>query len=299
MNGGECASAAMKQKNNIQVVQRRGRNMHRLYRELLEEFGEDTIHDFRLEIKKLRAFLRMKRSGKEGKQKLQIPKKLHRFYNAVGEVRNCQLQKKLVLQYCKDSGAGPPLFYLQMLHVSEEAAKQKARDAALQFSMTEYRQHLLKTIHRDNTTHDAKRFVEEKKRELSRCLSAVVISDADIHQVRKIFKDLLYVWPWIMPYMAGALPGEKFSKESCAQLTEKLGEFQDLCTALNFLQPPIISTIPDAAEQQVLQQLFLHCQKRKVALREEICAQLSTLNPSQDNKAPVSQTEVDPATAIQ
>lgn len=289
----------MKQKNNIEIVQRRGRNMHRLYRDLLEEFGEETIHDFRLEIKKLRAFLRMKRAGNEEDYKLHLPKKLRLFYNAVGEVRNCQLQKKRVLQYCKNSGAGPPLFYLQVLHESEEAAKQKARDAALQFSMTEYRQHLLKTVDRGNTTHDAKMFLEEKKQELSRCLLAVVLRDEDIHQVRKILKDLLYVWPWITPFVASAFSDDAFNKENCVQLTDKLGEFQDLCTAMSLLQPQTIRSIPDAAEQQVLQQFYLYIEKRKQALREEICAQLSTLNRSQDNKAQVSQLEVDPATTIQ
>jgi hypothetical protein len=72
-------------------------------------------------------------------------------------------------------------------------------------------------------------------------------------------------------------PGEIITKETCEALTRQLGEFQDMCTALPLLTPVIITSIPDAEEQEVLKTIAVQCENRKQVLREEIVSILINL----------------------
>ncbi|HEY2727342.1 MAG TPA: CHAD domain-containing protein, partial [Parafilimonas sp.] len=48
----------MKEKEIIEIIQDRFKIIDKLYRKIIDEFDADDIHDFRVAVKKLRAFLR-------------------------------------------------------------------------------------------------------------------------------------------------------------------------------------------------------------------------------------------------
>ena len=54
----------------------------------------ESIHEFRTEIKKLRAFLRLLNVEIDDDSKLKISKKMKTFYGYAGTIRNLQLQLK-------------------------------------------------------------------------------------------------------------------------------------------------------------------------------------------------------------
>ena len=51
-------------------------------------FDEKTIHLFRVDVKKLRAFLRMIRHGTEEHEHLKFPRKFKKMYSLTGKIRD-------------------------------------------------------------------------------------------------------------------------------------------------------------------------------------------------------------------
>ena len=68
----------MKQKEIIEIVEHRFKTIHKLDYKIIKEFDANDIHDFRVEVKKLRAFLRLANIKKEVDGPL-IPKLLKHF----------------------------------------------------------------------------------------------------------------------------------------------------------------------------------------------------------------------------
>lgn len=242
----------------------------------------DTIHDFRLEVKKLRAFLRMLNACATSKGNLRITKKLRAFYGAVGEVRCLQLQREMIIRFCKEAGHAVPVHYLSVLHGKESDAKVKVREQAMSFKPETYRRRLLKAVDGRKFTGVAESFATQKTQEFISCLAAVSLRDEDLHEVRKILKDLLYDWYWIAPFLSGALQGQVLTRQCCVKLTDKLGDFQDMCTALALLTPPYCRTVSELPEKKVLAAFTQQCNERKEALRKDIVASLCRLLKSKE-----------------
>ena len=87
------------------------------YRKLKKELGKvprsfdtETIHQFRVEYKKLRAFLRMLSVQPVKEKKLKISKKIKTYYRLCGLLRDLQLQQKRIA-----STAVKPAGYLRLL----------------------------------------------------------------------------------------------------------------------------------------------------------------------------------------
>ena len=279
----------MKKATVIKEVEKRCRRLHRHHRNLLEEFGVEAIHDFRVEIKKLRAFLRLLNGGDETqKTTLRISRPLRLFYRTVGAVRCLQLQQKMVGEWCGELACELPVAYLALLRQKEAEAKAAVRQAALHFSFPRFRQNLLKAVQQKSDETAAAEFLATIKCRLLLYLpAAVVVADEDLHELRKRLKDLLYVWPFLLSFLPSVFPTDVLSRERCLQLTEKLGGFQDISVALLFFEPAYLDTVAEA-ERAVLQRLKQYCAQKKEELKAGILQELTLLREAWQQKEQLS-----------
>ena len=74
-----------------------------LFARIIINFEMESIHEFRTEIKKLRAFLRL--LNMQSDRQLKISKEIKKFYGCIGMICNLQLQIKNVNDYLGNSGA--------------------------------------------------------------------------------------------------------------------------------------------------------------------------------------------------
>jgi len=88
-------------------------------------FDSEDIHVFRVEIKKLRAFLRLCGKSRAGKPKL--PKALHVFYRVTGGIRNLQMQQQRVRETWKNKVESMPRTYLSLLSLDAADAMLSAK----------------------------------------------------------------------------------------------------------------------------------------------------------------------------
>lgn len=90
----------MKQEEIIESVRSSFNKIHKLLEHIIDSFNEEAIHEFRKEIKRVRAFLRLFSIEKAEEDKLKISAMMKTFYSYLGIIRNLQLQKKNITDYC-------------------------------------------------------------------------------------------------------------------------------------------------------------------------------------------------------
>jgi CHAD domain-containing protein len=266
----------MKNSAAIKFLHQRIRNLERHSESLLEEFDVEDIHQFRVEMKKLRALLRLLNAGGELAEPLRIGKKVHRFYDATGDLRSLQLQRKTVIDLAKKLTCKVPSNYLNHLQKKETETKASIRPEASHLSFRKLQNRMLKAAHEKFTSSVVERFIASKKYALLKLLAIAVYQDEQLHGLRKLLKDLLYVWPLIGPAIVQSFPKKGLTKKSCDALTEKLGLFQDLFVALTYFDTAYETNVPNE-ERAVLETFRSHCENHKATLKEQITNQLADL----------------------
>jgi CHAD domain-containing protein len=207
----------------------------------------EDIHAFRVEVKKLRAFLHLGSSGAKAKP----PGRLHLFYRMVGEIRNLQLQEQRIREACLYQSCLPHT-YLNLLAIETAAAIRRARQfATSRLSIPVEERQVLSALTYP-TKDNLQGFVRKALYRLQKISdNHHPIDDDALHSLRKCLKDL----PYNHPYTA---------------LTDLLGQFQDLRSGLVFLQPIYIDQIPDAGEKKMLERIRVLWEKDKAAIKNQV-----------------------------
>lgn len=100
-------------------------------------------------------------------------------------------------------------------------------------------------------------------------ISAQNLADEQIHQIREIFKDLLYVSPYIIDKKKNS-ENLFVNKGHIKKITEKLGNFHDACLAINLRSSEYIDKISTRQEHNLLQEIRKQSQKQKQETRSTV-----------------------------
>lgn len=84
----------MKHAQIMHAVRRRFRKIDAAYRKVIKNFQTDDIHRFRVEMKKLKAFLLLAENGSDHDRRLKFSKRARKFYEKTGAIRTLQLQQQ-------------------------------------------------------------------------------------------------------------------------------------------------------------------------------------------------------------
>ena len=266
----------MKSHEAMVVFKNRCAKARRHYTNVLEDFEAEEIHQFRLQLKKMRAFLSLLNAGRAGEEKATIGKGIHAFYQTVGELRNLQLHGSEIHRLCKKLHFALPGSYLQSLQQKEKEAKIAARETALRNPLHKRCRKLLAMLPKRVSEEAVERFAAEHKHRLIKNLLAGNYADESLHGLRKLLKRFLYLWPWVEAEMAPFVHSAFIDKSTCLRLCEKLGAFQDRCIALRFFDAYFSGTKTGAAEGPVLSALRQYTQDEKQRLKNELVEELRT-----------------------
>lgn len=264
----------MKKSAVAHIIEKRCRHLQRQQEQLIAGFAMEANHNFRVEVKKLRALLRLLRHSHS--PDLQLPKSLRLFYRSVGEVRSLQLQREMVQAVCQDLACPVPVGYLSLLYGKEKLARKHVKENARDVSISRLRHQLTRLLPPGLRKADVQDFVEQKRVQLVGYLNLTHLTDEALHNIRKLLKDLLYVWPWIESVLATSLFPEQFSKTNCMRLAEQLGKFQDCCTSLSFFSPAYLAGLP-VEEQKKVAVIRQECIRKKEEQKEGIIEALLAL----------------------
>jgi CHAD domain-containing protein len=265
----------MKSEEIISALDKRFKKVEKHYNKSFEDFELEEIHGFRLEMKKLRAFIRLINTNIPGYRKIKKERKIKSFYNTTGNIRNLQLYQQRVSHLCYNMLLEKPVQYLQLLHNEENKQKKKAGRIADKISFNHFQKKIIDLVSDKLNTQSVQAFVIQKKHTLLELIFLLDYSDEAMHEIRKVLKDLLYDWKYISSYVSPAFPAWFTYKKNIEVFTDKLGEFHDLCIALYFFKPVYIDKNADEKEKKILLTLRQKLEETKGEMKEEISTLLN------------------------
>lgn len=260
----------MKSGKIINVFDKRFKKVKKHYNKLLEDFEIEEMHGFRLEMKKLRAFIRLINTNIPEEKKIKIGGKIKSFYNTAGNIRNLQLHQQRVSHICDEMLLEKPVLYLQLLHNEENKQKKKAGRIADKISYNKFRKKIIDLVPDKLKAISVQAFVIQKQHTLLELLFLRDYSDEALHEIRKVLKDLLYDWKYISSYLPATLPAYFINKKNIEVFADKLGKFHDLCIARYFFKPFYIDKIADEEENKILLSVKQKLEEIKGEMKEEI-----------------------------
>jgi len=241
---------------------------------LLEDFDRDENHNFRVEIKKLRAFIRLANISSQGYPN-KLPKDVKKFYHHVGDIRNLQLHEQRVTALCTDLLTREPLLYLQYLQKEEKSKKKKAKQMAGKISFKDFKVRLTSNVPENISGENKNEFLKNSILRLTQLLALPFYYDETLHDIRKVIKDVMYNYDCLKAQISSAIPSPLNDLNFIESLTDALGNFHDLSLAVFFLSPPYLDQTSEEKERLILCELKSHFQLRKDHLKNELCGLLT------------------------
>lgn len=216
------------------AILRHYRRAKTLGKTVAETWGEEDIHQFRVEVKKLRACLRLAGATHTG-IKARLPGKLHVFYSMVGIIRCLQLQRKeledaaiRLKKELPDSCSG---FIEGRIDTAVTVIKEYVN---LNFPLGKPRAEWHVPVHGHEMSRGTEAFIRGKREFM--LVGQSLPDELGLHAMRKAMKDILYAWSGFSDDDILLLPENWRSIDKLRVCAGVLGEFHDICIQLQLFQ---------------------------------------------------------------
>ena len=201
---------------------------------IIPGFDPESIHQFRVWYKKLRAFLRMISQQNEKGRGVKFFKKLKKAYKISGSIRDLQLQQQRIQQTINPK-LKKPEGYLMLLQKEIEKLKPAFSEIISEEPVSESIKRTGAAIPDKFTLLDFKLFSEKKWDAVNTIVVSGHFSDERIHAIRKNLKDLFYNLK-ISEGVDGDIESLSVWRGNeepyIDQLLDELGNFQNNCMAI-------------------------------------------------------------------
>jgi CHAD domain-containing protein len=244
---------------------------------VVESFDAEAIHLFRVEYKKLRAFLRMLSQGEDTTGEIRILKKLKRAYNISGVIRDLQLQLQRILESAKKEPKNPQA-YLTLLQKEIDKLKPELLNIISENPVAESKKKTDTALPYIFQLQDFKLFIQKKQANINSIIASGHFSDDTIHGIRKNLKDLFYnleSYPGIPHNLSSLNILYEKDEKYFDQLLNELGDFQDKCTAIALLKSNWIDSL-NTYNRELLERIKKVWIKEKVNMKQSLIKKLKT-----------------------
>ncbi len=237
----------------------------------------ETIKPFRIEIKKLRAFLRLLSFEKKDPDKLELHGDLKEMHKTGGRFRDLQLHRQRILDAIKKKGSS---LYSNKLHKTglKEIKKEETHFlAGDSFAKTEKK--LKERIPEAYTTQTVKDFFRSRLETIHTIIRKARFSDKEMHTIRKQLKDILYILKLYSVELKAPLGFRFWTKTELGKIKaieDQLGFLNDSRNALNLLQPSDIKHY-EGEDKKLLFQVRNGLVQEKRKLKKELLLSLEKI----------------------
>ncbi|HEY6504891.1 MAG TPA: CHAD domain-containing protein [Chitinophagaceae bacterium] len=245
------------------------------------DFNEEAIHLFRVDVKKLRAFLRLMRPAAKEPGQLKFPTKFKKLYSLAGKIRDRQLYLERIRQYNKaGNGRSRNKIYVLQKEIKELANKRDDFPAKKEFKETEDK--LIQQLPVNAEDVLLKNFFQQKLTVISEVVSKGDYKEKELHSIRKSLKDIIYVTRILRDDLKIPVPfswWDESELKKAENLSHTLGLFNDACIALAFLPPADIKK-SGPGEREHLQALRRKWLAEKRKLKKEALNEIPAIQYS-------------------
>jgi CHAD domain-containing protein len=242
--------------NSKNIIVLRFKKINRCLDKLKQELKAEDIHEFRLEIKHLRAFLQLLAMEDHRLGEIKIPRKIEKAYKKTGKLRLVHLETESVKKFMDQKEEAGSSRYLKALRKKQKRLELKTENSVR--SIRPLKPHKFLDALPKRIEHvTIQRFYEAKEVDIGDILLKRQTDEKKMHEARKSLKYLLYNSKWTSHDPGAPQFGSgqtKFIKE----LESKIGSYHDV---LKFLQP--FSNHHPLAPSSSAQGIFLQTIKQK------------------------------------
>jgi CHAD domain-containing protein len=262
-------SVIMKANDIIDVYRSGCKKILRYFHRIKRDFNEDENHNFRVEIKKLRAFIRLVNlCNTENLNR--IPRAIKKFYQTAGDIRNIEIHEQRIERLCEDLLIEKPQLYLQSLINEKEKKTKKLKRAGKDVSIKQFKKELINTAPAELADEIKIQFVQKSLSNLLQLLFVLYGNEEALHEIRKLLKDLMYNYEYLQPYVTSMMPAGLDDLNALEGITSLLGDFHDLYLGIYFLSPKYLNKLADKVEIDTCHQLKAYLELRKENIRHEL-----------------------------
>ena len=251
------------------------RKLKKYFTRIIHGFDAETIHQFRVEYKKLRAFFRMLSQGHETAGEIKISEKLKRGYNISGSIRDLQLQLQRIPEAIKQD-LRKSLVYLALLQREIDKLKPELSEVFSENPVDESKRKTDTSLPDEFQLSGFKVFIQNKWTTIKTIITSNHFSDDNIHAIRKSLKDLYYNWKIYEGTEQEALSISSWNgkgEQYFNQLIDELGSFQDKCTAIALLKSYWLNSL-DTYNKELLGRIKKGWIKDKVSMKKLLVKKL-------------------------
>ena len=242
-------------------------------------FETKDIHDFRVEVKKLKALIRLFNSAAPDSSLCRFPKQLNKIYKGLGHLREWQIQQIKMIEACSERNFSQPLSYINKIIRKTALHRRKIGELLNPLPQIEKDKEEIKSLLPHNIPAALKQaFVYKKMKNIHELLMSGVNDDESLHYMRKMLKDAQYT-------LSGAEKEFKTIEGSSRLKTiqtvsGKLGELHDLHVALCLLNRELKTVKKKTEEKTLLRKIRIAWQFEKEKIRQEVLKSLKEVDSS-------------------
>jgi CHAD domain-containing protein len=240
-------------------------------------FDTTDIHDFRVEVKKLKALIRLFNSAVLDSPICHFPKKLNKIYKALGHLREWQIQRQKIMSAFEEQNYSPPRFYIYKIRRKTEQHKRRTGKLLNPLpSMEKDKEKIKKHFHLAISPETKRSFIEKRMKIIHELLTSGAHDDDSMHYMRKVLKDAQYT-------LSGS-EKESEKNEGSTRLktiqavTSLLGELHDLHIALILLKKELKSLENNPRAKMQLNTIMLSWQSAKEKIRQETLKEIREMD---------------------
>ena len=214
------------------------RKIKKHIKKIADDFDMETIHQFRVEYKKLRAFLRMLTAQEETGGEITVSKKLKKVYTISGSIRDLQLQQLRITDATKGEQK-KPTSYLTILQKEMDSLKPELCEILLENPVNDSKKKTDAALPDEFPLSGFRNFVQQKWAAVHAIIASGHFSDDNVHLIRKDLKDLFYnlkLYQGVEHEILSITIMKGKDEKYFDQLLEELGSFQDKCTAIALMR---------------------------------------------------------------
>ncbi|WP_336518426.1 CHAD domain-containing protein [Pollutibacter soli] len=249
-------------------------------RDSFNGFDHYSIHQFRVEYKKLRAFLRMISEDNNHYHLIQMSKDLKHTYKITGTIRDLQLLSTDVLQLLNGHKARTNSC-LKAIRRKIQRQQRKLKDMLAGKPIKKSRKKTDRILPDTFSFQNYIRYIAGCQNSTKSILIRSDFNDEDLHALRKILKDLFN--------NSGLFTNEKneqtqnngndavMTNPMLEKLLVELGIIQDQCTSLALLGKPFLHKWSKKNRKQAAEMKHVIVQRKK-RVRQTVLEKLSSFN---------------------
>lgn len=228
----------MNKQSPAHIIHRSFKRLTKYSAKIKEDNGAEAIHLFRIEIKKLRAFLRLLSLELKKGNELKLPPEIKKMYKYAGKVRDRHLHRKRMEAAAKNN---LPQFRSIRRNWKADAGKTAGKKnrwlSGKDLSAAELK--IKKKLPHEPGNDAVNAFFRLKINNMLTLINKGSYTTGEMHAIRKNLKDIIYTIKLYRAEMKVNLSfifRDKRGEAMAERLAHELGIYNDLCRDIAFLK---------------------------------------------------------------